>query len=238
MERFEDVARTWDASAVPEDASPAATAVLIREASGQLEVLMLRRNTKLAFAGGAWVFPGGRVDEADGAGEHALGSLEAAAAAARRETAEEAGLDLSETPLEILSHWMPPAGTPRRFSTWFFVGAAPLGTVDIDGEEIHDHMWTTAREALAQRDAGEVQLAPPTFVTLTSLARFRAVDEALSTLATEPVEHFVTRILDDEGVLTALWHGDAAYDADNPAENSEARHRLRMARDRWQYLRS
>ena len=46
-------------------AIPAATVVLLRDAPGGVETLMLRRNSKLAFAGGAWVFPGGRIDPED-----------------------------------------------------------------------------------------------------------------------------------------------------------------------------
>ncbi len=41
----------------------AATAVLLRNSEQGLETLLLRRNAKLAFAGGAWVFPGGAIDE-------------------------------------------------------------------------------------------------------------------------------------------------------------------------------
>ena len=41
------------------DAVPAATTVLVRDGADGIEVLMCRRNSKLAFAGGAWVFPGG-----------------------------------------------------------------------------------------------------------------------------------------------------------------------------------
>jgi 8-oxo-dGTP pyrophosphatase MutT (NUDIX family) len=37
----------------------AATAVLLRDTDQGLETLLLRRNAKLAFAAGAWVFPGG-----------------------------------------------------------------------------------------------------------------------------------------------------------------------------------
>ena len=44
---------------------PAATVVLLREADGILEALMMRRGAGLAFMGGMWVFPGGRVDPAD-----------------------------------------------------------------------------------------------------------------------------------------------------------------------------
>jgi len=44
---------------------PAATVLLLREENGELEVLMMRRGAGLAFMAGMWVFPGGRVDEAD-----------------------------------------------------------------------------------------------------------------------------------------------------------------------------
>ena len=47
------------------DAVPAATVILLRDGEDGLETLMLRRNSKLAFAGGHWVFPGGRVDADD-----------------------------------------------------------------------------------------------------------------------------------------------------------------------------
>ena len=40
----------------------AATAVLLRNSNNGMETLLLRRNAKLAFAGGAWVFPGGAID--------------------------------------------------------------------------------------------------------------------------------------------------------------------------------
>lgn len=43
----------------------AATLILLREQSGTLEVLMLRRHSAVAFLGGVWVFPGGRLDAAD-----------------------------------------------------------------------------------------------------------------------------------------------------------------------------
>ncbi|MEZ5937150.1 MAG: NUDIX domain-containing protein [Hyphomonadaceae bacterium] len=43
---------------------PAATVLVVRN-SPSLEVLMVRRHTKVAFGGGAWVFPGGKVCEAD-----------------------------------------------------------------------------------------------------------------------------------------------------------------------------
>jgi 8-oxo-dGTP pyrophosphatase MutT (NUDIX family) len=44
---------------------PASTVVLARPASGGFQVFLVRRHDSIAFMGGAHVFPGGRVDEAD-----------------------------------------------------------------------------------------------------------------------------------------------------------------------------
>ncbi len=79
---------------------PAATLVIFRETAGAPELLMVERARAMAFAGGALVFPGGRIDPADLAMAAALaGSAEeaediAARIAAVRETIEEAGLPL------------------------------------------------------------------------------------------------------------------------------------------------
>lgn len=78
---------------------PAATVVIFRRAAagGAPEILMVVRSKALRFAGGAAVFPGGRVDPADYILAEALaGSLPVDEAAHRiaamRETLEETGL--------------------------------------------------------------------------------------------------------------------------------------------------
>jgi 8-oxo-dGTP pyrophosphatase MutT (NUDIX family) len=72
-------------------AKPAATVMLLRDADTDegIEVFMLRRTEAAAFAGGMYVFPGGKVDEADGPGD------EGYAIAAIRECYEEAGVLLA-----------------------------------------------------------------------------------------------------------------------------------------------
>src|SRR3546814_19912781 len=52
---------------VPEGAIPAATLVIMRPAprAGPDELLMVKRATTMAFAAGAVVFPGGRIDPAE-----------------------------------------------------------------------------------------------------------------------------------------------------------------------------
>ncbi len=44
---------------------PASTVVVVRDEPGGFEVLLVRRNDKVAFMAGAHVFPGGRVDASD-----------------------------------------------------------------------------------------------------------------------------------------------------------------------------
>ncbi|HEX7969117.1 MAG TPA: NUDIX hydrolase [Stellaceae bacterium] len=78
---------------------PASTVLLLRDGAAGLEVLMVTRNVASDFASGALVFPGGRVDTADGAAGvldrcRAISGIDAAAMAFRvagiRETFEEA----------------------------------------------------------------------------------------------------------------------------------------------------
>ncbi len=79
---------------------PAATLVIFRDASGPPELLMVERAKAMAFAGGAMVFPGGRIDpEDDALAEFHPGHSDASARiAAIRETVEEAGLAVGLTP--------------------------------------------------------------------------------------------------------------------------------------------
>jgi len=44
---------------------PASTVVVLRPRDEAFEVLLVRRNDRVAFMAGAFVFPGGRVDTAD-----------------------------------------------------------------------------------------------------------------------------------------------------------------------------
>lgn len=112
-----------DSEVVP--ARPAATVVIVRDAEAAIagvEVFVLRRTANAAFAAGMYVFPGGRVDDIDGAAtlEPYCDGLDDATAskalgidhgglaywvAAVRECFEEAGLLLARTrdgsPLDV-----------------------------------------------------------------------------------------------------------------------------------------
>ena len=91
-------------------------------------------------------------------------------------------------------------------------------------------------EALVKRARGEIEMLPPTFVTLTELAACADVAEVLARVARRepPVfePHFVVR----EGMPTeSLYAGDAGY-ADADPDRPGRRHRVVMGREAWQYL--
>ncbi len=73
----------------PVPVRPAATVMLVRDTAVGNEVFMMRRTTSAAFASGMYVFPGGRVDDADGEGDQGF------VVAAIREAFEEAGVLLA-----------------------------------------------------------------------------------------------------------------------------------------------
>ncbi len=220
---------------------PAATVVVVRDGPApdggapSIETLMLRRNERGTF-GGMWVFPGGRVDAADTDPTAPDDEVAAGRRAAAREAAEEAGLVIDPDAMVPLSHWRPPSTVPKGYATWFFVAAGSDADVQIDGAEIHEHAWLPPAEVLRRRDAGEVTLAPPTFVTLTLLAEQTTVAGLFAALREATPERFHTQIGTDGETSTAFWHGDESYVAEpGPAD---ARHRLVMAADGWRYVRS
>ena len=214
--------------------APSATVIVLRDTPAGLETLLLRRNSRLAFHGGAWVFPGGHIDAADHVSGPEEDMLAAARNAAVREAREEANLMIGAEELIFFSHWTTPIIRPKRFSTWFFVAPAGEGAVAVDGDEIHDHSWLRPEKALAAQKAGEIELPPPTFVSITKLAAFQTVDHALGCLAEREPEVFFPCIQKVSGGACCLYQGDAGYETEDP-DAPGARHRLWMLKSGWRY---
>jgi 8-oxo-dGTP pyrophosphatase MutT (NUDIX family) len=220
----------------PAVAHPAATVVLLRDGAGGCEVLLVRRSAQLSFHGGAWVFPGGRLDAAD----YALGANDAIAAAryaAVREAREEAGLVLQPEALVLVSRWITPVPLPKRFDTWFFAGLGGDAAVEVDGGEIHDHRWMTPQGALEAQRAGVIELPPPTFVTITGLAPYQSAVDALAALSRAPMETFEPKLCPIAGGAVTLYAGDAGY-VDGELERPGPRHRLWIRESGWHYERT
>jgi 8-oxo-dGTP pyrophosphatase MutT (NUDIX family) len=182
------------------EAIPAATLVVIRKvASGSPELLMVERPRSMAFAGGAMVFPGGRIDPADWEGASTL--EEAAAHAAVRETAEETGLDVPLETLTPFARWRPDNVRHRRFDTFFFIAPCPAaaGPLRPQPGECERAVWTGATAMLDEIRAGRASAIFPTVRNLERLAQFGSYVETLDHARTHPVEIISPWIEEREG---------------------------------------
>ena len=229
---------------------PAATVMLLRDGDDGLEVFMLQRTLSASFARGMYVFPGGRVDDADHgeAFEPVCDDADDAAVSIRlgvehgglawmvaavRECFEEAGvllarptdgadvvrfdtddviarfsaarhavhagelslvdlcrteqLQLLTNQMHFVDHWVTPVGERRRFDTRFFMARAPEAQVPLhDDIETIASLWVRPDAALRMRSAGELNMFPPTVVSMQRLATFASAGEALADAAAQP----------------------------------------------------
>jgi 8-oxo-dGTP pyrophosphatase MutT (NUDIX family) len=227
------------AASDPVEAAPAATVVLLRDGDAGLEVLLGRRSSQLAFHGGAWVFPGGRIDPEDYAGD-SNDVFAAARRAAAREAKEEAGLDVDPDALVHLSNWTTPDISPKRFATWFFVGPVAGGSAIADGAETETLQWFRPDEALSAREAGGIELAPPQYVTLLALRPYRTVAEAMTGVAATDAVDFTPRFhfIEDGGGAICVYREDVAYEDAELLDHDGPRHRLYLRASGWEYVRS
>ncbi len=213
---------------------PAATVVLLRDGDEGVEVLMLKKNSKITF-GGMWVFPGGKIDPEDYHG--ADNDDHAARQAAARETKEETGLTEEPQAFEWFAHWTPPPGPQKRFATWFFAAhVEDVEDVVIDDGEIKAHAWISPAQALARHAQGEIDLVPPTWVTLHHISQYTPTTAVLEQFNSTPAKVYATRVVKNgAGQRVALWQGDAGYDAWD-ADVEGHRHRLVMAEGGFEFI--
>lgn len=217
---------------------PAATVVLVREGEQGPEALLVQRSKALTHMGGMWVFPGGRVDDADYPADR--DAYRAALNAAIRETREEAGLELGESQLAYLSHWTTPEGAKRRFATWFFLAVLDDGQeVTVDGGEIAHHRWVRPEVAFAELEDREhpFRLMPPTYVSLVDIASCSSCRDAHQRVAAREAIQYAPRMVFVEDGICFLYEGDAGY-ADENLEADGPRHRTYMVDGQLEYLRN
>ena len=216
-------------------ARPASTVVLLRDSDSGMETLMLKRNKALMFAAGLWVFPGGALEPADI--EAADGDIsKAARIAAAREAEEECGLRPDTENMVHLSHWTTPVVEPKRFETWIY--AAPLAEdadVAIDGSEIHDFAWILVKDAVAQHEAGEFGMLPPTYITLLSLLRYPTTAEMTAGESEIPPPYVFPVFTKADGKMAVLFQGDAGYETGDGGM-AGPQHRAIMQEKGWEYV--
>jgi hypothetical protein len=102
-------------------------------------------------------------------------------------------------------HWVTPVFEPRRYDTRFFAAMLPAGqrARDVSGEA-DQVTWMRPSAACAAVDAGDIAMLPPTYVTMSEMARHGSVEEILSSAAARtvsPIEPGVD-FVGDEAFLT------------------------------------
>jgi 8-oxo-dGTP pyrophosphatase MutT (NUDIX family) len=190
---------------------PAATVIVVRAAVEGFEVLMVRRNDTVAFMAGAYVFPGGRVDDADMA--HAGGDDQLAyRIAAVRELKEEASVDVAVEDLVLIAHWVTPEIEIRRYDTRFFLVRLPEGQqARHDESETTELAWLTPAQAIARCERGEIMLPPPTWTTLKRMQRHASLDELFEWANTVAIPRVQPQFYEDETRKILTLPGDPTY---------------------------
>ena len=185
----------------------AASVIVLRGGASGPEVLLVQRNPQARFMGGAWVFPGGAVDEG-----------ETVEQTARRELEEEASIALPPAAALVpFSRWITPAEVKIRFDTWFFVVESPNGAEPaVDGAECVDVRWIRPHEALDELTAGRLQLVFPTIKHLEQLAAFPSVAATLDAARSRDVVAVQPRIIVEGEGARVLLPGEPGFDDDPP----------------------
>ena len=186
---------------------PAATVIVLRGGTEELEVLLVQRNPEARFMGGAWVFPGGAVDRHEGEGDRALRT------AALRELEEEASIVLADpTALVPFSRWITPAEVKTRFDTWFFLAPLPDGAAArVDGQEVVDLRWYQPAAALEACRRGQLLLVFPTIKHLEQLSGFRSADELLEHARGQEIRPVQPRVLVSGETARVVLPGEPGY---------------------------
>jgi 8-oxo-dGTP pyrophosphatase MutT (NUDIX family) len=151
------------------------------------------------------------------------------------EAAERQGWVVDGSRLVYWSWWITPREERRRYDTRFFVaGVTREQTVDAahDAKEVVDSDWWTAAETLERFQAGEIFLAPPTYITLMELQDLPTVDAVLAAgrlRQPPPIEPSVGT--EPDGSLAIVMPGDPEHRQSEPIPGLPRR--LVMSQGRW-----
>ena len=108
------------------------------------------------------------------------------------------GLVLRSDLLGAWSGWLTPVFEPRRYRTWFFVAALPEGQVTRDvSRESSSVVWLPALDAVAQAEAGEIFMLPPTYLTLLDVGQHASPGDVLAEARSRQVDMFTPEVVAD-----------------------------------------
>ncbi len=149
--------------------------------------------------------------------------------------AEDLRLALDE--LTYFAHWVTPEIEIKRFDTRFFIARAPEGQTPVHdhGETIHSE-WLDPVDAIERSRKEDIALPPPTWTTLSTLAKFRSIDEVMQWARRKPIPRVQPAFLTRGDDTLLLYPGDPLYP---PLEGFETPEETRFAlkNQRWRPVR-
>ncbi|GAA1477789.1 hypothetical protein GCM10009623_22350 [Nocardioides aestuarii] len=109
------------------------------------------------------------------------------------------GLVLRTDLLGAWAAWLTPVFEPRRYRTWFFVARLPGGQVTSDiSSESSAVAWLPVGDAVAQAEAGEIMMMPPTWLTCLDVDRYAGPAAVLEEAAGRRVDMFTPEVVASE----------------------------------------
>jgi 8-oxo-dGTP pyrophosphatase MutT (NUDIX family) len=109
------------------------------------------------------------------------------------------GLVLRTDLLGVWAAWLTPVFEPRRYRTWFFVADLPEGQRTRDVSTESDQVtWLPAMEAVAEVDAEQLLMLPPTYLTCLEVGQYADPEAVLDAARGRVVEMFMPEIDEDD----------------------------------------
>jgi 8-oxo-dGTP pyrophosphatase MutT (NUDIX family) len=132
--------------------------------------------------------------------------------ASMRFIVEREHLRLALDSLVLFAHWVTPPIDTRQFDTRFFLSRVPPDQTPAHDETETTHsVWLTPAAAMAQSQAQEIVLPPPTWTTLRELEPFATVDEAIAWARVRRIVRRQPKLVEEQGRRMLVMPGDPLH---------------------------
>jgi 8-oxo-dGTP pyrophosphatase MutT (NUDIX family) len=150
-----------------------------------------------------------------------------------RSVIEREHLRLALDTLVLFAHWVTPPIDTRQFDTRFFMTRVPPEqTPAHDDTETTHSVWMTPAVAIAQSLSHDIDLPPPTWVTLRELEPFTSVEAALAWAHQRRVVRRMPKLLEQDGRRMLVMPGDPLH-PDAAGDGPPAETRFIFGNRRW-----
>jgi 8-oxo-dGTP pyrophosphatase MutT (NUDIX family) len=133
---------------------------------------------------------------------------------------EQQGLRIACDALHYFAYWQTPLDQHKRWSTRFFLAAAPAGQDALhDGSEVTDSRWLTASQALEGAQDRSMKLPLPTISNLRNMQHCQSVAELIAWAGTNQRDGIIKLrpiLIDLDGKSRWTVWGDEGYPFDEP----------------------